>query len=83
MGKVAATAKGENVAPRAFPNTPLIPKAARPAPTSFGIGPTNAGCPGSFCGRTALRCLYSSPAPGTAPANVAAPCAGSCHYKIS
>ena len=39
MGKVAATAKGEKDAPKAFPKTPLIPKAARVLPTPSGKGP--------------------------------------------
>jgi len=46
-------------------------------------GPINAGCPGSFCGRKALRVLYSSPAPGIAPAATAPTSPGYFHFKIS
>ena len=36
---MAATAKGEKLAPKAFPKTPRIPKAARVLPTPSGKGP--------------------------------------------
>ena len=38
-GSVAATARGEKVAPKAFPATPLNPRAARVLPTPPGKGP--------------------------------------------
>ena len=36
---MAAPASGEKLAPKAFPNTPLKPKAARVLPTPPGKGP--------------------------------------------